>query len=375
MYTTQLEPRKILNIDLNQKSLILNKFEYYEIKTNTLQYEPEINSNYFEQTLYKIRESLIQSVKDRLYSERPLGCLLSGGLDSSLIAGIASNILKEKGEKLNTFSIGMSETSPDVLYAKIVADYIGSNHTTVIIPPNEWIDALPKIIYQIETYDTTTIRASTGQYLLGKWISENTNIKVLLNGDGSDEITSGYLYFYNAPTSIDSSLENKRLLENIHFYDVLRVDRGISAHGLEARVPFLCHHFVDTYLSIDHNLRNPIKNERIEKYLLRKSFESLNLIPSEVLWRKKEAFSDGVSNQEKSWYQLIEESIPNDFSYEPIYVGHIRPVTKESQLFRKYFDFYYPNKSNILETNEYWLPKWSGNILNPSARILNVYQE
>lgn len=373
LFTVHVEPRKILNINLNDKALTFNKQEYYKIYTNLSANIPnEIECN---EIYEKIRHALIKSVADRLYSERPLGCLLSGGLDSSLIAGIASRLLKEKGHTLNTFSIGMSENSPDVYYAQMVADYIGSNHTTVVIPPEKWIETLPRIIYQIETFDTTTIRASTGQYLLGKWISENTNIKVLLNGDGSDEIASGYLYFYNAPSAQESSLENKRLLENIHYYDVLRVDRGISAHGLEARVPFLCHHFVDTYLSVPPELRRPVKNEKIEKYLLRKSFESENLIPAKVLWRKKEAFSDGVSNQEKSWYQLIEESIPADFQYSPIYVGPVKPVTKESQFFRKYFDFYYPYKYHILETNEYWLPRWSGNVLNPSARVLSVYQE
>lgn len=386
IYAEHVKPRKICLIRIADNRFEYKEDEYYTLSTIRPLNEGglelneeglELNEEAREFIYSMIRDSLIESVRNRMYSERPLGCLLSGGLDSSLIAGIASKILEEKNEKLNTFSIGMSASSPDVIYARMVADYIGSNHTEVIIPENEWLEAIPKIIYQIETYDTTTIRASTGQYLLAKWISENTEIKVLLNGDGSDELTSGYLYFYNAPNATESNIENMRLLNNIHYYDVLRVDRGISAHGLEARVPFLCHHFVETYLSIDPKLRNPIKNSRIEKYLLRKSFESLNIIPKQVLWRKKEAFSDGVSLKDKSWYQIIEDSITeheSSQSFTEIFSGKVLPLTKESRYFRRIFDFHYPKRDNILETNEYWLPKWSGDVINPSARVLSVYE-
>jgi asparagine synthase (glutamine-hydrolysing) len=371
-HSMHVSPRKITSVYFLEERIILNAKEYYSVGDNASDFKYNTEG---EQLYDAVRESLIKSVRDRMYSERPLGCLLSGGLDSSLIAGIASRILLEKNQKLNTFSIGMSRNSPDVIYARMVAEYIGSIHTEVIVPENEWLDALPKIIYQIETYDTTTIRASTGQYLLAKWISENTEVKVLLNGDGSDELASGYLYFYNAPDACAAHNENIRLLQNIHYYDVLRVDRGISAHGLEARVPFLSHHFVDMYLSIDPALRNPIKGSRIEKYLLRKSFESLCIIPSEVLWRKKEAFSDGVSLREKSWYEIIEESIVDDGAADAyVYVGSVLPQTKESKYFRRLFDHFYPQKHNILETNEYWLPKWSGTVQNPSARVLSVYE-
>lgn len=369
----QVSPRKIHSFEFTSTNILYDIVDYYELPDPN---RINIDFKYFHEDEYllaKIRETLIKSVGDRMYSERPLGCLLSGGLDSSLIAGIASKILAEKGEKLNTFSIGMSENSPDILFARKVAKYINSNHHEVIIPQEEWLKAIPKIIYQIETYDTTTIRASTGQYLLAEWISKNTDIKVLLNGDGSDELTSGYLYFYNSPDEYESNSENIRLLENIHYYDVLRVDRGISAHGLEARVPFLSHHFVDLYLSVAPHLRQPVRGKRVEKYLLRKSFDGYDYIPTEVLWRKKEAFSDGVSLQEKSWYQIIEESIPYDFDYVSDFEGKIKAISKESKLYRKFFDTFYPNKQDILDTGFYWLPKWSGNIVNPSARILSIY--
>lgn len=371
----QVEPRFIHIYEINNNNY--HSLPYYKLSVDT-HFDRKMYSqcqNLIEdnECIYRVvRDTLIKSVRDRLVSERPLGCLLSGGLDSSLIAGIASMILKEKNERLHTFSIGISDDSPDVQYARLVANHINSIHHEIIIPQQEWIDSLKSVIYQIETYDTTTVRASTGQYLIGKWISENTDIKVILNGDGSDELCSGYMYFYNAPNAHESHNENIRLLNEIHFYDVLRVDRGISAWGLEARVPFLSHHFVDMYLSIDENLRHPIKNQRIEKYLLRKSFEPLNIIPNDVLWRKKEAFSDGVSNIKKSWYQIIEEQVSDCDNYTPI-SNYLVPKSKETSFYRQIFDEFYPHQEKVLDTNHYWLPKWSGNVINPSARVLDVY--
>ena len=172
--------------------------QYYEIGKKNIMIIDPVNK--------LIKNTLIQSVKDRMNTERPLGCLLSGGLDSSLISGIAAKILKEDGKRLTTFSIGMTEDSTDIINARLVARHINSIHHEIIIPPEIWIKTLKDVIKQTETYDITTIRASTGQYLLAKWISENTDIKVILNGDGSDELTSGYLYFYEAPNSETSHI-------------------------------------------------------------------------------------------------------------------------------------------------------------------------
>jgi len=345
------------------------KLEYYRIEKKTNKYELFD----IKDIQRRIRDTLIESVRVRLQSERPVGALLSGGLDSSLIASIASDILKKEGKKLKTFAIGMND-SPDLHYARIVSKWIDSEHHEIIIPPEVWLKTIEKVIEQIETYDMTTIRASTGQYLLGKWISENSDIKVLLNGDGSDELCSGYMYFYNAPDSLNSHEENIWLLNEIHFYDVLRVDRGISGNGLEARVPFLDHHFVDLYLSIPFDLRHPIKGERMEKQLLRDSFKESGLLPDEVLYRKKEAFSDGVSSMKKSWFQMIEElQVVKNVEFREYY--YLKPKTKEGYYYRNVFDRLYPNQSQILSTNHFWLPKWSGDIVNPSARVLNVYNE
>ena len=351
----QIEPRNIYFF--TEKYLTQISVPYYEIGKNKVIIQNDI---------YKqIRDTLIQSVKDRLQSERPIGALLSGGLDSSLICGIASNLLAEKGQRLNTFTIGMDIDSPDIEYARKVATHINSIHREIIIPVDEWLKNIKNVIKQIETTCITTIRASTAQYLISKWISENTDIKVILNGDGSDEITSGYLYFYNAPSSDESHKENLILLNQIHYYDVLRVDRGISAFGLESRVPFLSHNFVDLYLSIDKELRNPIKKSRMEKFLLRKSFEDSNIIPYDVLWRQKEAFSDAVSNKRKSWFEYINDYVETQINKD-IDINNFS--SKESFWYTKIFKEVYPNNTNYIAN---WLPKWCGDIQEPSARILD----
>ena len=355
----QVEPRNINLFMESKNKFYIRSLPYYEIGKNTIKIKYLYN---------QISETLYKSVSDRLQSERPIGALLSGGLDSSLICGIASKLLEKKGQRLNTFTIGMDYDSPDILFARKVSKYINSIHHEIILPVDYWIDALENIIKQIETYDITTIRASTGQYLISKWISENTDIKVILNGDGSDELTSGYLYFFNAPSEKDSHEENIRLLNEIHNYDVLRVDRGISAFGLESRVPFLSHHFVDLYLSIDPFLRNPIKNERSEKYLLRKSFEDMNIIPNDVLFRQKEAFSDAVSNRQKSWYEYIQEYVEDIISDEELEQNKDFK-TKESYWYYKIFKKHYPESDLKVK---YWLPLWCGEENNgdPSARKL-----
>ena len=357
----QVEPRCVYHTNLQ----FMKKIEYYKINKKIIYNDISIK------TIQLIRETLIKSVRDRMNSERPLGCLLSGGLDSSLIAGIASKILQEKGQRLQTFCIGMDYDSPDIEYARKVSSHINSIHHEIIIPVEKWIENLSKVVKHIESYDITTIRATTGQYMLAEWISKNTDIKVLLNGDGSDELCSGYIYFYNAPNAEESHIENIRLLSNIHLYDVLRVDRGISAFGLEARVPFLSHNFVDLYLSIDKNIRYPIKGVRMEKFLLRQAFKNENIIPSEVLWRRKEAFSDGISSIKKSWFEYIQEFV-NELIINEEFENinkEIQYPSKEAYWYKKLFDRFYPNNQIIFE---YWMPKWCNISHEPSARIIEL---
>jgi asparagine synthase (glutamine-hydrolysing) len=363
-----------------EKKLYFNAALYYRIGNIPIIKKPELSDVY-----RIIRAQFTKAVEIRLDSEREIGCLLSGGLDSSLVSAIASEYLKKQGRKLKTFSIGMPD-SPDCKFAKLVAEHIGSEHTNIEIPESEWLNKLEKIIEITETFDITTIRATTGQYLVSKWIADNTNIKVLLIGDGSDELTSGYLYFHKAPSPNESHVENLKLLDTIHYFDVLRADRGISSNGLEARVPFLDYNFVDLYLSIDTDLRTPQKHlyedgktAKCEKWLLRKAFDESGLLPSAVLWRKKEAFSDGVSSHSKSWYQIIQEKINSEMSDEYFeegikkYEGFVKPHTKEALFYHEVYDKLYPNQYGILPF--YWLPKWVGDATDPSARTLSIYSE
>ena len=325
--------------------------------------------------LYKmIIDTLRESVIIRLNSDRPLGCLLSGGLDSSLIAAIAAKELSKSGKKLRTFSIGI-KGGTDLEYAKIVADHINSDHTEFLFTPEEGLSVIDDVINATETYDITTIRASVGQFLIAKRISETTDVKVLLNGDGADECQMGYIYFYLHPNIDDAYVERNRLVEHIHCYDGLRVDRNISYHGLEARVPFLDKEFVELYYRIDPKLLVPTK-EYMEKHLIRKAFDTLEpeLLPSEILWRKKEAFSDGISSKEKSWYLIVKECYDNKISdmefMEKERFNNVIPHCKESYYYRKRFEELFNGNSNVIPG--YWLPKWS-NTKDPSARTLNIY--
>lgn len=323
-----------------------------------------------------IKRLLTNSVKKRLMSERPIGCLLSGGLDSSLISAIVAQEFTINGKGiLNTFSIGL-EGSTDLKYAQMVADHIGSKHHTIKLTEKEFIDAIPEVIYNIESYDTTTVRASVGNYLVGKYIKQNTDITVVFNGDGSDE-QSGYLYLANAPDTLAFKQECERLLSEIHYFDVLRSDRALSSNwSLETRAPFLDTEFVYFYMSINPQLKM-YNSERIEKYLLRKAFDDNNFLPKEVLWRRKEAFSDGCSSIERSWHQVIKEYIDRIVSDEEYHTMSKQytfntPQMKESYYYRKIFEEHYPDKANLIP--HFWLPKWNGLQVDPSARELNTYQ-
>lgn len=356
---------------LERKGFDWNKSEYNQYYQCPLM--PNIPLSEFENIKLNIVKLLIESVKCRLVADRPLGCLLSGGLDSSLVSSIAAKLLHEKGKKLLTFSIGMPG-STDEKYAKLVSEHIGSIHYHISFKEQEWLDAISDTIYATETYDITTIRASTAQYLISKWISKNTDIKVLLIGDGSDELCSGYLYFHKAPNNLLAHYENIRLLEDISYFDVLRADRGISSNGLEARIPFLDIRFVNYYLSVDPKLRVP-KNG-IEKWLLRESFKGSGYLPDAVLWRPKEAFSDGVASIEKSWYVIIQEFVDNLYSDEQLknnVYTHSNPVSKEALYYRKLFEQFFSKDSEKVMPY-YWLPKWY-NTTEPSARTLDIYKK
>lgn len=326
---------------------------------------------------HKIVDTLFKCVERRLKSDVPIGCLLSGGLDSSLVAAIASRILAKSGKKLKTFCIGM-DGSTDIAFSNKVAHHIGSEHTNIYFTPEEGFSVISDVLKATETYDITTIRASVGQYLASKYVRKNTDVRVLLNGDGADECQMGYLYFYYAPSDEEAQHESLKLINNIHIYDGLRVDRCISYNGLEARVPFLDKEFIELFVNIHPNLKRPCKEkERIEKHLIRKAFDVIfqddPILPHEVLWRQKEAFSDGVSSKLKSWYLDVKIHIEDKVADDGLEKSwkHLPPPTKEALYYRYIFESLFGERSCYV-IPRYWLPSWV-ETNEPSARILPVY--
>ena len=336
-------------------------------------------NNTVDLTTYEtIYASLAAAVKKRVVgtSDRKIACLLSGGLDSSLIAALVNKYYE--GE-LETYSIGMPG-SEDIKYAEIVASYLGTKHTSIIVSEADFFDAIPEVIRTIESYDTTSVRASVGNYLLGKYIAANSEAKVIFNGDGSDELAGGYLYFKAAPSDTAFDLECKRILSNIYAFDVLRSDKSISSHGLETRTPFLDRGFVDYYLSLPAAWRNTNKTG-MEKQLLRQAVATCDplLLPVSVLWRKKEAFSDGVSSLQKSWYQIIEEKIADlvesggvCLPVMPDYNNINLPTTLEQEYYRFLYEIFYPNTAYIVPY--FWMPKFV-KATDASARTLALYND
>lgn len=315
-----------------------------------------------------VHDALVEAVDKRLMTERPVAALLSGGLDSSLIAALVQKRLKELGKPaLKTFSIGM-RGSTDLKYARMVADHIGSEHTEVVVTADEMFNAIPNVIQDIESYDITTVRASVGNWLVAKAIREQTECKVVFNGDGSDEVWGSYLYFYRAPSESAFETEVNRLLREIHLYDVLRSDRCISSHGLEPRTPFLDKQFVAAVLAVPTEMRRPVTGKKPEKWFMRMAFDS-GLLPHEVLWRRKEAFSDGVSSVEKSWYEEIQDRIYVPDRWQGLVTQEPVPLTAEAYYYRSIFDKLYPKTGDLWP---YWMPRWSPETKDPSARTLSI---
>ena len=255
-----------------------------------------------------IRMMLKEAVKKRLIADRRIGCFLSGGLDSSLVCALLAECMKEEGIKypLQTFSIGM-EGSPDVEAARVMSAYLNTEHHEVKFTQEEGMQAIREVIYHLESYDITTIRASVGMHLVSKYVKEKTDTTVVFSGEGSDELCQGYIYFHKAPSPDEADLESRRLLQDLYLYDNLRADRTTAAHGLELRVPFLDKFFTSYFLSLPCKMRQPTNG--VEKHLLRSAFSGTGLLPDQILWRPKEAFSDGVSSKEKSWYKLLQDDL------------------------------------------------------------------
>ena len=337
--------------DINSGKLSLSPYDH----------TPMLVRNVFPNLEVMIRNILSTAVQARLMSDRPVGCLLSGGLDSSLITSILCRLIGP--EKVRTYSIGM-KGSQDLKYARLVADYLGTNHTEVLFSPEEGFAAIPEVIRDLESYDITTVRASVGMWLLAKYISQNTDDVVLLSGEGADELFCGYLYFHYAPDSDELEKESLRLVQELYLYDVLRADRCVSSHGLELRVPFLDKSLVKFCLSLSGELRKPVAG--MEKSLLRESFKK-GYLPEEVLNRRKDGMSDGISGSKKKWFEQIQEFVGEEVKDEDI--GSEFPH-EEAYYYKIIYDKIFPTYQ---PKHAYWLPKWVDHGGDPSGRILSIF--
>ena len=341
-----------------------------------------------EIALTQIREIFINAVSKRvLTTDRPIACLLSGGLDSSLVAALVQRILGPN-KQVETYSIGL-EGSEDLARAQEVADYIGSNHKSVVVDELTFLNAIPEVVRITETYDTTTIRASVGNYLVSKYILANSDAKVIFNGDGADELMGGYLYFHSCPDAYEFDKECRRLMKSIYRYDVLRSDKCISSNGLEPRTPFLDRGWVQYYLGLPPALRFHPGDGKMEKNLIREAFSvdlvhsssttnepaSRPILPEHILWRTKEAFSDGVSVQTRSWHEIIQEHvclIDNLANIRvPSYLRtHGQTIGDEQKYYYSLFYSYYPGCGSLL--TDYWMPRYL-DTNDASARTLTTY--
>lgn len=317
-----------------------------------------------------IHDKLVFGIEKRLVADAKVGFLLSGGLDSSLVCAVAA---RKSAVPIRTFAIGMNTDAIDLKYARQTADYIGSEHTEVIITKEDVLSSLETVVYLLGTYDITTIRASIGMYLVCKAIHEQTDIRVLLTGEISDELF-GYKYTDFAPSAQAFQEEAKKRIRELHMYDVLRADRCISVNSLEARVPFGDLDFVRYVMAVDPEKKRNVYGKG--KYLLRHAFEQGDYLPKEILWREKAAFSDAVGHSMVDELKKYAEGLYTAEEYEKkrrAYV-HARPFTKESLLYREIFEKYYPGQSQMI--SDFWMPNksWEGcDVNDPSARVLANY--
>ncbi|MAP99252.1 MAG: asparagine synthase B [Flavobacteriaceae bacterium] len=308
------------------------------------------NVKELESDISKLRESLESAVHRQLMSDVPYGVLLSGGLDSSITSAIAKKYSQKRIEsndkqpawwpQLHSFSVGL-EGSPDLTAAKKVADYIGTIHHEIVFTIQEGLDAIKDVIYNLETYDITTIRASTPMYLMARVI-KSMGIKMVLSGEGADELFGGYLYFHKAPNAREFHEETVRKLDKLHMYDCLRANKSLAAWGVEGRVPFLDKEFIDVAMTLNPKDKM-INGDRIEKWILRKAFE--DYLPKEIVWRQKEQFSDGVGY---SWIDtlktVVEKLISDDQLTNAAQKFPIQPPgTKEEYYYRSLFSEHFPS--------------------------------
>ena len=384
---TQFEPGTystyILPYKVSSEWFFEKKEKYHTMSFSNTLYNKNhdiLNADNLKSIVLNIQKIFINAVEKRCCTtERPIACLLSGGLDSSIVAALVNDFHCKYGlPPIETYSIGL-EGSEDLRCAALVAEHIGSRHNEILLTEEDFTNAIPEVIKTIESYDTTSVRASIGNYLLGKYISSHSDAKVIFNGDGSDELCGGYLYMKMAPDELEFDRECRRLLNDIHAFDVLRSDKSISSHGLEPRTPFLDRSWVQYYLSIPSTIRFETNVKHCEKSLLRSAFDVNNyltskgtsLLPNEVLWRRKEAFSDGVSHKSRSLYEILQEyASKQEFDISDINITNNIPKTDEQKYYRYIFEKEYPGLGKIVPY--FWMPKYI-EANDASARTLSIY--
>ncbi len=338
-------------------TLYINKhiYTYYNPDWKDLKYLPINDLN-----LIELKHKLIKSVYSHIkLTDQPLGFLLSGGLDSSLMVAIATYLKKSNliQNEIKTFTIGLSEGN-DIKYAEETAKYLNTNHTTYNFTFSDVVEIIKDVIYYIESYDITTVRASICNYLLINKIKKNTNLKVLISGEGSDELFGGYLYFHKCPSEKEMQLELIDKINNLHKYDCLRSHKTGMANTIEIRVPFLDTDFVDYVMNINSKFKMIDKQQHIEKYILRKAFDTNEFLPNSILYRQKEQFSDGISNKEFNLIDFLKTYSEQEISDElfnnrkHIYPVHT-PISKEHMLYRQIFEELFTNNINVIKTVDY----------------------
>jgi asparagine synthase (glutamine-hydrolysing) len=340
------------------------RYYYPKWETNTLNLVPTVDMDLLKATL---REKLISAVDKRLMAEVPFGVLLSGGLDSSLIASITSRLMKDRGlGPIHTFSIGL-DGSPDLIFAKKVADFLGSIHHEYHFTPEEGIENLQALIYHLETYDVTTVRASLPMYLLSERIHKE-GFKMVLSGEGADEVLGGYLYFHQAPNILEFHKECKRRINQLHEFDCLRANKSTMAHSIEARVPFLDQDFLDFTMMIHPNWKCYDKKE---KWILRSAFDTKDnpYLPDEILWRQKEQFSDGVGY---NWIDSLKKYTTN----HP-FTQQIEEKSREKEFYKYLFHEEFSKHFNEDEVVSHWVPRtdWANVGEDPSGRAQIIHEQ
>ncbi|MCK8624310.1 asparagine synthase B [Apilactobacillus sp. M161] len=348
---------------------------YYDGEKFVCYHDPAMVSKMITPSLKEatkgIHDRLVAAVKKRLQSDAPVGYLLSGGLDSSLVCSIASKL--KGGKPIKTFAIGMDRNPIDLKYAREVADYLGTDHTEFIMTREDVLGALRDVIYTLETWDITTIRASIGMYLLCKNIHETTDLKVILTGECSDEMF-GYKYTDYAPNAEEFQKEAMKRVRELYMYDVLRADRCISSNSLEGRVPFADKDFMEYVMSIDPAMK--MNKYDKGKYLLREAFAGQDYLSDDILMREKAAFSDAVGHSLVDDLKAYADEMytDEDVAKAKDKYEYRTPFTKESLLYRDIFEEYFPGKASWIK--DFWMPNknWENcDVDDPSARVLKNY--